>query len=55
MDPEDWWVFVYRAGQKVEIFDEPEAVFPTPTFTGGMGYQIVDLFRLLKSQGLRFK
>ncbi|MBE9076740.1 Uma2 family endonuclease [Romeria aff. gracilis LEGE 07310] len=47
MDPEDRAVFVYRAGQEVEIVDEPEAVLPLPMFMA-MEYRVEDLFGLLK-------
>ncbi|MGB0562502.1 MAG: Uma2 family endonuclease [Spirulinaceae cyanobacterium] len=48
IDPEDRAVFVYQAGQEVEIVDEAEAVLPMPTFMGEMNYRVADLFELLQ-------
>ncbi len=45
--PEDKAVFIYRPQQEIEIFDEPDARLPMPTFMRELTVSVKELFDLL--------
>lgn len=45
--PEDNSVFVYTPHQQIEVFDEPEALIPVPSFASEVQLTIKDLFSWL--------
>ncbi len=44
IDPAERTVFVYRAKQETEVFDEPGQVLPMPSLVGGLHLTVQDLF-----------
>ena len=44
IDPEEQTVFVYRAKQQPEVFDEPEQQFPVPSFASELRLSVGELF-----------
>ena len=47
IDPAEQTVFVYRPGQETEVFDEPDALIPVPSFASELQLTIKDLFSWL--------
>ncbi|NJO39848.1 MAG: Uma2 family endonuclease [Cyanobacteria bacterium CRU_2_1] len=47
IDPDEQTVFVYLPGQQTEVFDQPEAQLPVPSFASGLQLAISDLFAWL--------
>jgi len=47
IDPDEQTVFVYHPKQEPEVFDEPDAVIPTPPFANELQLTINDLFAWL--------
>lgn len=47
IDPDEQTVFVYRPKQQTEVFDEPDALLPTPSFASELQLTIGDLFAWL--------
>jgi len=47
IDPSEQTVFVYRPAQETEVFDEPDAVIPVPSFASELQLTIKDLFSWL--------
>ncbi len=47
IDPDEQTVFVYRPKQQTEVFDEPDAILPVPSFTSELKLTIRDLFAWL--------
>jgi Uma2 family endonuclease len=47
IDPDEQTVFIYRPKQQTEVFDEPEALLPVPTFASELQLTIGDLFAWL--------
>jgi Uma2 family endonuclease len=47
IDPEDRSIFVYQLRQQLEVFDEPEAILPLPSFTSDLQLRVGDLFAWL--------
>ncbi len=47
IDPEEKAVLVYRPQQEIEIFDEPEALLPAPSFVSELNLTVQDLFEWL--------
>ncbi|PZO35387.1 MAG: hypothetical protein DCF19_24040 [Pseudanabaena frigida] len=47
IDPEEKTVFVYQQKQEIEVFDDPEAVLPVPSFANGLQLTVKDLFAWL--------
>jgi len=47
IDPEEQTVFVYRPKQETEVFDEPDALLPMPSFASELHLTIKDLFAWL--------
>ncbi|MBD2360814.1 Uma2 family endonuclease [Anabaena minutissima FACHB-250] len=47
IDPDEQTVFVYRPQQETEVFDEPDALIPVPSFASGLQLTIQDLFSWL--------
>jgi Uma2 family endonuclease len=44
IDPEEQTVFVYRAKQQPEVFDEPEQQLPVPSFASEVRLSVGELF-----------
>jgi len=44
IDPEEQTVFVYRAKQQPEVFDEPEQQLPVPSFASELRLSVGELF-----------
>jgi len=44
IDPEEQTVFVYRANQQPEVFDEPEQQLPVPSFASEVRLSVGELF-----------
>ena len=47
IDPSEQTVFVYCPGQETEVFDEPDALIPVPSFASELQLTIKDLFSWL--------
>ncbi|ABA23531.1 Protein of unknown function DUF820 [Trichormus variabilis ATCC 29413] len=47
IDPDEQTVFVYRPQQETEVFDEPDALVPVPSFASELHLSIKDLFSWL--------
>jgi Uma2 family endonuclease len=47
IDPDEQTVFVYRPQQETEVFDEPDALIPVPSFASELQLTIQDLFSWL--------
>jgi Uma2 family endonuclease len=47
IDPSEQTVFVYRSKQEIEVFDEPEAILPMPSFVSELNLTVGDLFSWL--------
>ena len=47
IDPAEKTIFVYRAKQETEVFDEPDQVLPTPSLIGELHLTVQDLFAWL--------
>jgi Uma2 family endonuclease len=47
IDPDERTVFVYRPKQEIEVFDEPDAVLPTPDFAGELTLTVDSIFAWL--------
>ncbi len=47
IDPAEKTVFVYRPKQEVEVFDEPDALLPVPSFVSELNLSIENLFAWL--------
>ncbi|QIR38815.1 Uma2 family endonuclease [Tolypothrix sp. PCC 7910] len=47
IDPDEQTVFVYRPKQETEVFDEPDAILPTPLFASELHLTIKDLLAWL--------
>ncbi|WP_341525210.1 Uma2 family endonuclease [Nostoc sp. UHCC 0302] len=47
IDPDEQTVFVYCPKQETEVFDEPEALLPVPSFASEVQLTIKDLFAWL--------
>ncbi|BAZ02172.1 hypothetical protein NIES37_61830 [Tolypothrix tenuis PCC 7101] len=47
IDPDEQTVFVYRPKQETEVFDEPDAILPTPLFAGKLQLTVKELFAWL--------
>ena len=47
IDPEEKAVLVYRPQQEIEIFDEPDALLPAPSFVSELNLTVKDLFAWL--------
>ncbi len=47
IDPDEQTVFVYRPGQAIEVFDEPDALLPVPAFAIALQLTVKDLFNWL--------
>jgi Uma2 family endonuclease len=47
IDPAEKTVFVYRAKQETEVFDEPDQVLPIPALVGELRLTVQDLFAWL--------
>jgi Uma2 family endonuclease len=47
IDPDEQTVFVYRPKQETEVFDEPDALLPMPSFASELHLTIKDLFAWL--------
>jgi Uma2 family endonuclease len=47
IDPDEQTVFVYRPGQAIEVFDEPDALLPVPAFAIALQLTVKDLFAWL--------
>lgn len=47
IDPDERTVFVYRPQQETEVFDEPDALIPVPSFASELQLTIQDLFSWL--------
>jgi Uma2 family endonuclease len=47
IDPDERTVFVYRPKQETEVFDEPDALLPVPSFASDLQLTVNDLFAWL--------
>lgn len=47
IDPEEQTVFVYRPKQETEVFDEPDALLPVPSFASELKLTVKELFAWL--------
>jgi len=47
IDPDEKTVFVYRPKQEIEVFDEPNALLPVPSFVSELNLTVKDLFAWL--------
>ena len=47
IDPDEQTVFVYRPKQETEVFDEPDALLPMPSFASQLQLTVKDLFAWL--------
>ncbi|WP_026732319.1 Uma2 family endonuclease [Fischerella sp. PCC 9605] len=47
IDPNEQTVFIYRPKQETEVFDEPDALLPMPSFAGELHLTIKDLLAWL--------
>jgi Uma2 family endonuclease len=47
IDPKEQTVFVYRAKQETEVFDESSELLPMPTFVAGLKLTVGELFAWL--------
>ena len=47
IDPLEQTVFVFRAKQETEVFDEPDALLPVPSFASDLQLTVGDLFAWL--------
>jgi Uma2 family endonuclease len=47
IDPDEQTVFAYRPKQQTEVFDEPDALLPVPSFTSELKLTVRDLFAWL--------
>ncbi|MEA5595267.1 Uma2 family endonuclease [Rivularia sp. UHCC 0363] len=47
IDPLEQTVFVFRPKQETEMFDEPDALLPVPSFAGELQLKVGDLFAWL--------
>jgi len=47
IDPNEQTVFVYRPKQETEVFEEPDALLPTPLFASELQLTVKDLFAWL--------
>lgn len=47
IDPDEKTVFVYRPKQETEVFDEPDAILPVPSFASELQLTVKDLFAWL--------
>jgi Uma2 family endonuclease len=47
IDPEEQTVFVYRPKQETEVFDEPDALLPVPSFASELKLTVQELFAWL--------
>jgi Uma2 family endonuclease len=47
IDSEEKTIFVYRPKQETEVFDDPEAVLPMPSFASELHLTVQDLFAWL--------
>jgi Uma2 family endonuclease len=48
IDPAEKTIFVYRANQ-VEVFDEPDAVLPVPSFASELQITVGEIFAWLSA------
>jgi len=47
IDPDEQTVFVYRSKQETEVFDQPEALLPVPSFASELQITVGDLLAWL--------
>lgn len=47
IDPDEQTVFVYRPKQETEVFDDPDALLPMPSFSSELQLTVKDLFAWL--------
>lgn len=47
IDPNEYTVFVYRPKQETEVFDQPNALLPVPSFASELKLTVKDLFAWL--------
>ncbi|MBA3922839.1 MAG: Uma2 family endonuclease [Nostocaceae cyanobacterium] len=47
IDPDEQTVFVYRPKQETEVFDQPDALLPMPSFASQLQLTVKDLFAWL--------
>lgn len=47
IDPDERTIFVYRPKQEIEVFDEPEARLPAPTFADALHLTVASVFAWL--------
>ncbi|MBD2439385.1 Uma2 family endonuclease [Nostoc sp. FACHB-110] len=47
IDPDEQTVFVYQPKQETTVFDEPDALIPTPSFVSELQLSVRDLFAWL--------
>ncbi|UBF28138.1 Uma2 family endonuclease [Kovacikia minuta CCNUW1] len=47
IDPDEKTVFVYRPKQETEVFDQPDALLPVPSFASELQLTVQDLFAWL--------
>ncbi|NET58134.1 MAG: Uma2 family endonuclease [Symploca sp. SIO2E6] len=47
IDPDEKTVFVYRPQQEIQVFDQPDALLPVPSFLSELNLTVKDLFAWL--------